>query len=267
LQWEIRAFLRKGKKYAGLFRIHLKNHFAYIQDFLIRTLFLIVVLFIFTQLWGVTYEVTGKDRIAGFSLPMMMWYLTVTESIMMAYPPLVERVEQEVKSGQVAVTLIRPFSYVAAHFSAYLAEFILRLFINLAIGGALVFLLFGPPEMGPGQLGRFLLFLPVSLLIHFSFTMCIALFAFWFEEVQGFHHLHPPADDPGRDDASPGDFSGIGGAVGPRSSLSGGNLPARQDDGDGTGRLVVEPVAEADRMGALLPRVDGGHLPAGGAES
>ena len=114
---------------------------------------MIVVLFIFTQLWGVTYEVTGKDRIAGFSLPMMMWYLTVTESIMMAYPPLVERVEQEVKSGQVAVTLIRPFSYVAAHFSAYLAEFILRLFINLAIGGALVFLLFGPPEMGPGQVG------------------------------------------------------------------------------------------------------------------
>ena len=151
---------------------------------------MLVVLFIFTQLWGVTYEVTGRDRIAGFSLPMMMWYLTVTESMMMAYPPLVERVEQEVKSGQVAVTLIRPFSYVGAHFSAYLAEFILRLSINLVIGGALVFLLFGPPEVGPGQAGRFLLFLPVSLVIHFSFTMCIALLAFWFEEVQGFHLIY-----------------------------------------------------------------------------
>lgn len=182
--------LRKGRKYVGLFRIHLKNHFAYVHDFLIRTLFLLVVLFIFTQLWGVTYEVTGRDRIAGFSLPMMMWYLTVTESMMMAYPPLVERVEQEVKSGQVAVTLIRPFSYVGAHFSAYLAEFILRLSINLVIGGALVFLLFGPPEVGPGQAGRFLLFLPVSLVIHFSFTMCIALLAFWFEEVQGFHLIY-----------------------------------------------------------------------------
>ena len=109
---------------------------------------------------------------------------------MMAYPPLVERVEQEVKSGQVAVTLIRPFSYVGAHFGRLPRRIHPAPVHQSRHRRCPGFSPVRPAGGGPGQAGRFLLFLPVSLVIHFSFTMCIALLAFWFEEVQGFHLIY-----------------------------------------------------------------------------
>jgi len=189
--WDsIQKLRRKAGKYAAVFRITLKNHLAYLYDFVVRTIFLLIILFVFTELWTATYQVTGKSKIDGYTLPVLIWYLTATEAMIMAYPRLSETVEQEVKSGQVAIQLIRPLSYAGFHFSAFAAEFLLRLSVNMVIGGLLVFLLFGPPPLDAGHVVRFLLFLITAVIIHYCFTMTLSLLAFWVEEARGFELIY-----------------------------------------------------------------------------
>ncbi|WP_124726541.1 ABC transporter permease [Staphylospora marina] len=182
--------MRSGIKYAAVFRISLKNQLAYVPDFLIRTLFLLVILFVFTQLWSVTFRMSGGPLIEGYSLATMIWYLTVSESIIMSYPYLAQKVEQEVKSGQVAVQLLRPLDYTGNHFAGYVSEFFLRHIVCLFVGGSLTFLMFGPPPVTPKRAGLFLLFLLTALVIQFCLLMSLALLAFWLEETRGMEMIY-----------------------------------------------------------------------------
>ena len=51
---------------------------------------------------------SGKDRIAGLTLPQMLWYLVITEAIYMSAPRVWAEVDQDVRTGRLAVHLITP---------------------------------------------------------------------------------------------------------------------------------------------------------------
>lgn len=181
--------LTKPSKYIFIGRVTLRNQLAYTADFLIRSLFLLLILYIFMQLWRTTFEGQGAETIAGYSLRQIMWYLIVTESIVIAGPSLCTRIEEEIKSGDVAYKLIRPVSYVVIHYVEYMSECALRFVINLLLGTAVGLLLVGPPIVGPG-----LLWLPVMAVggftVHFMLGMLLALSAFWVEETRGLEFVY-----------------------------------------------------------------------------
>lgn len=176
----------KIAKYYSVFRITLQNHLAYVMDFFMRTIFLIIILFVFTQLWETTYSVSGKQVLAGFSLEKLMWYLAATESIIMAMPRVVDKVEQEVKNGDVAYFLNRPLSYIGFHYCAFLAESLIRFFINMLVGGALITLLFGPLQVSWLTIIGFIILLLGAFTLNFVVTMGLSLASFWIEDVRGF---------------------------------------------------------------------------------
>lgn len=182
--------MRGLSKYTAVFRITLTNHLAYVMDFLMRTFFLVLILFVFTQLWETTYSVTGKQTIEGYTLVTLLWYLVVTESIILSLPRIIEKVEQEVKNGDIAYYLNRPLHYVGYQYSGYLAQAGLRIAINLCIGGALMGLLYGELALRLDTLlPTFILFLG-AFTLQFLVIMCIALLAFWMEEVRGFELIY-----------------------------------------------------------------------------
>lgn len=172
------------RKYAAVGRVTVRNQFAYVIDSVVRSLFLLVILFIFLQLWRVTYSGMGTDHIAGYSFEQMIWYLIVSESIIMSSPRVTTTVEEEVKTGGIAYLMTRPFSYIGYQYATYLGEASVRLLINLLLGSLLGFALFGLPPLGWGALA----FWPVALFaysVNFILRMSLALSAFWVEETQG----------------------------------------------------------------------------------
>jgi len=181
--------LTKTLKYVCIGRITLRNQLAYVVDFLVRSLFLLLILYIFLQLWQTTFAGEGAASIAGYSFRQLMWYLIVTESMTLACPSLCTRLEEEVKSGDVAFKLVRPVNFIAFHYVEYMSEVAVRFCVNVILGGMLGLLVLGPPDDMTG-----FLWLPLTALggftLNFMLNMVVALSAFWVEETRGLEFVY-----------------------------------------------------------------------------
>ncbi|MBL0389295.1 ABC-2 family transporter protein [Tumebacillus sp. ITR2] len=176
-------------KYTAVGKITVRNNLAYLYDYLIRSLFLLVILYIFAQLWRVTYEGVGTPTISGYSFEQLLWYLVFAEAMVLSSPRLARRIEDEVKKGDVAYQLTRPVSYLLFQYATYMGEAYVLLPVHLLVGGVLGTTMFGVPHFGWGWLG-FLLVSVGAFTINFLLNMILALFSFWIEETRGLEFVY-----------------------------------------------------------------------------
>lgn len=170
------------RKYLKVAEISCINRVIYLTDHLASSIFLILILFIFSQLWktvlGPGGELAGLDRTA------MLWYMVFTEMIALSTPKTHLEVGEDVKSGALAYKLVRPYSYILYYFGAYCGEFLVRAVTNLTVGAAFAYLTMGPPAVDWGKLGWVLLGFGLAAAINFLVYFCLALLAFWLEETR-----------------------------------------------------------------------------------
>jgi ABC-2 type transport system permease protein len=176
-------------KYGAIGRVTLRNQFAYVYDFLIRSIFLIMIMYIFIQLWRVTYQGEGTALIEGYSYEQIIWYILFAEALTTAFPSLSTKIEDEVKNGDVGYKLTRPLSYIGFHYVGYVSEVGIRLLVNLCVGSMLGIALFGWPSFGWGWAGFAIVSLG-SVTINFLLNMGLALCAFWVEETRGLEFVY-----------------------------------------------------------------------------
>ena len=137
-------------KYWAIFRTQLVNSLGYPIDLLGRSLAIVLFMWIFMNLWRVTYGATGASSIAGLTLADTMWYLMMAEAVMLSKRDLSETISEQVKDGSVAYLLNKPFNFILYHFAAGLGHSLLSFGGNLLIGSGIVWLMVGPP---PGIMG------------------------------------------------------------------------------------------------------------------
>lgn len=125
-------------------KVAARSNLAYPGEVLGRTAFLGVILYIFLKLWQATYSQTGSERLGGLTLVQMLWYLTFAEAMYMSTPRLAQQVDEDVRSGSLAVRLLKPMSYPLYCLSSMLGERIVRFLFNLAIGSLIALVLVGP---------------------------------------------------------------------------------------------------------------------------
>ena len=176
-------------KYWAIFRTQLLNSLAYPVDLLGRSLLIILFMWIFMNLWRVTYGATGARSIAGLTLADTMWYLMMAEAVMLSKRDLSETISEQVKDGSVAYLLNKPFNFILYHFAAGLGGSVLAFGGNLIIGTAVVWLMVGPP---PGITGWIFAGAAVALswLLDFCFSALIGLSAFVVEETNAFRWIY-----------------------------------------------------------------------------
>lgn len=177
--------MRAAAKYFWIALISAKSNLAYLPEVASRVIFLGVVLYIFLRLWTVTYSETGTETLAGMTLVQMLWYLVVTESIVLSAPRVAQAVDQDVRTGQLAIQLVRPLSYPLYRLSSTLGERCVRFFLNLGVGSLIALLLVGPLDLQPAGLLIFLLSLPLAFALDFLGSFLIGLCAFWLEDTSG----------------------------------------------------------------------------------
>jgi len=76
-----------------------------------RLAFVVVILGVFSALWRAVAE-AGMPL--GFDRAALVWYLAATEWILLSAPPIFVDIESDIRRGDVAYQLARPFSYLAA---------------------------------------------------------------------------------------------------------------------------------------------------------
>jgi ABC-2 type transport system permease protein len=174
-----------GKTWSVL-RITLLSRFAYVGELLVRSIFIVLILFIFTQLW----RATGQVDKTGFTLVQLIWYLAFTEAIMTSTNAGVGEVDREVRSGDLAYRLARPLSYPFYHLGAALGERLLRFGLNLLVGVVVALLVVGPMIVTPLALVLALSLTLLSFLADWTWDMTISLLSFWVEDTFGLHLLY-----------------------------------------------------------------------------
>jgi ABC-2 type transport system permease protein len=167
-----------------------RANLAYALETSSRVVFLTVILYVFMRLRTVVYAGASADRLAGFTLPQMLWYLVVTESVALSAPRISSEVDQDVRTGRLAVQLIYPLSYAGAHLSRAMGQRIVRFAMNMGTGSAIALILVGPIPFSAKGFAMFLVILPAAFLLDFFGNFLVGLCAFWLESTAGLALLY-----------------------------------------------------------------------------
>lgn len=162
-----------------------RSNLAYITEVASRAVFLFVILFIFLQLWRVTYTETNTQQLGDLTLAQMLWYLGITESIVLSAPTVAQEVDEDVRTGALAVQLIRPLSYPLYRLWTSLGDRTVRFGLNLTVSMALALLFVGFIPLNLPGIFLFLLSLPLAFVLDFLATFLVGLGAFWLENTTG----------------------------------------------------------------------------------
>jgi ABC-2 type transport system permease protein len=136
---------------------------------LARAAFYLAILLVFSRLWQ---ALDPKGGHAAY-----VWYVALTEWVVLAMPLLSVDIEEEVRRGDIAYRIVRPVSYLWAKVAEGLGSGLVRLMVLGGCGGLAAWLLTGtPPPRG------LLLALPLGTLSLLLLMLCqaaIGLSAFW----------------------------------------------------------------------------------------
>jgi len=177
------------RKYWSIFKIQGINSLAYPGELVGRSLMIIPFLWIFYQLWSVTFRASGVDAINGLTLRDTLWYLMMAETIELGKSRIARTVAENVKDGSIAYLLNKPYDFMLYQFSTSMGETVFRTLTNAIVGGAVTWLLVGPPP----HLDNWPLVLIAVLgawVLNFCMNGLIGLAAFIAEDVAPFEWIY-----------------------------------------------------------------------------
>ncbi|MGR5993072.1 ABC transporter permease [Bacillus cereus] len=180
--------MRNLLKYFSVFLTSIKSNLAYVGEMFYGTTFMLIIMYIFINLWKVAF--TARSSNLGMGYAETVWYLLIAEAIVLSLNPVHLTISEEVQSGSLAYTINRPYNYISYHFFNGLGESILRFIINLCTGAVLVLCLVGPIHI------KFINILPLSIVIFLAFLLnyclsaLIGFSAFFTEDAAGIAFIY-----------------------------------------------------------------------------
>lgn len=166
-------------KYRAVAATALRQRLCERAPLLSRALFYALVLFIFDRVWS-------KLGLRGSGY---VWYLAVTEWVLLSQPRLFQEIERDVRSGEIAYQLTRPTSYLGVRLSEAAGELALSMAWLGAVGLLMATLLHGGLPARPVGL---LFAVVLGVLAGGVLLLCsalIGLLAFWLEDVSPLYWL------------------------------------------------------------------------------
>lgn len=167
-------------KYGAVFRMAFAQAGAEGISTLGRMAFYAVILLIFSRLWTLLVQ---NGALKPEDAPRLLFYLAVTEWVVLSIPGVHLEIEADVRRGDVATQLPRPMSYVGGRSAEALGTLGFRL-LALAPAGILIVALLGGrlPEQ-PVRLIQALIAGACAAAVLLMFHSAIGLTAFWLEDV------------------------------------------------------------------------------------
>jgi ABC-2 type transport system permease protein len=167
------------KKYLAFVRLGFAGASAEPTELYARVLFLLLILGVFSALWRAV-EASGGH--VGGDPNTFVWYLAATEWVLMSAPHIHFRIEDDVRRGDVAYQLVRPASYLGAHFAEGVGAYAARALVMLVAACAGAWMFAGAP-VNPPAVGRALAFGCLGSLVVMTYNIGLGLTAFWLGDI------------------------------------------------------------------------------------
>lgn len=142
------------------------------------------------MLWTTIFTINGETIISGFTLPMMVWYLVLTESIVTAQGHLIEKIGDEVKTGEIANYLNKPYNYLFYKYFSILGETVTSFFLIFIVGGIVALIIVGPINITIELIPIIAITTLFGLTLNFLFAFNLGILSFWLEESKALHFLY-----------------------------------------------------------------------------
>lgn len=166
-------------KAAAVARVLFRRQWGGWPSLLVRAGFLVVLLTVFSRVWASALEGASAS---GISPGDAVWYIAITEAILLSVPLVHLEVESDVASGAVDTRMSRPMSYLAGRWAEGAASFAARAIVNGTVAAGFAFLLAGSgPRLGPG-LAVVPLAIPLAGVCCVVWYSLVGMTAFWLRE-------------------------------------------------------------------------------------
>jgi ABC-2 type transport system permease protein len=179
------------RKYSAIARINLQNSLAYVWDALSQGIFIVIFIFVFSQLWGTTFKAQNATVIGGLTLNQTIWYFVWAELIQLSKIQVSNTIESEVKDGSLAYTLGRPYNYLLYHFFSGLGGVAIRLVFVLTLGSMIAWIEAGRlVTFRLETLPALLLITALAFVLDYCISAGIGLLAFFVEDTSAFRLIY-----------------------------------------------------------------------------
>lgn len=166
-------------KYTAFAALGFRQARAEPGELLGRVLFFTLILGVFSAIWRAVAEAgTAVQR----NPREMLWYLALTEWVVMSAPMVQFQIEEDIRRGDVAYQIARPASWLGARFAHGLGALAVRAPVLLLVACAVAWIYVGPPQR-PAALAVAIVFGLVAAIVMTLFHVTIGVVAFWLGDV------------------------------------------------------------------------------------
>jgi ABC-2 type transport system permease protein len=114
--------------YIAFFKISIKDNIAYFKDYLISTIGRLLTYILMIFVWNIIYLGGHLSEIGGFSLMQIDAYFVIGSAVFLIIDSMNDRIlSDDIKTGNIAKSLIKPVNYVYMVFVESLADNVLVL--------------------------------------------------------------------------------------------------------------------------------------------
>ena len=168
----------KLSKYIAFVRLGAAEARAEPGELLGRLAFFAMILGVFSAIWRAVGESSPGTR----DPKEMLWYIALTEWVVMSAPLIHFSMAEDIRRGDVAYQIARPVSWLVARFAIGLGSLAVRAPAMLAMACGAAWAFVGVPSR-PGQLLVAIAFAVLAMIVMTVFHLCLGVLGFWLGDV------------------------------------------------------------------------------------
>lgn len=180
------------RKYLYIYKSELMSNLQYIFNILLSFIGYFILLFIFFQLWNYIYS-DPNELINGYNMKQMIWYVIVTEILWCSLGgrKLCQKICDDVKGGNIAYNINKPYSYVGYSLAIHLGMVTVRMLIYVVLAFSLGFIFLHEfPHLTLISLIMVIISSILATIINTLLIIFIGLFSFIIEDANPFYWLY-----------------------------------------------------------------------------
>ncbi len=180
------------RKYLFIFKSELMSNLQYIFNTFSSFITFVMFIFLFQNLWQYIYS-DSSSLINGYSMSEMIWYVTITEIIIMASPgkKLVVNISDDVKTGNVAYNINKPYDYIKYQLFSALGSTAIRIIVFLILGILTGYIFIGEfIDINLISITLFLMTCVLSVVVNSLLLIAIGLISFYIEDAAPFYWIY-----------------------------------------------------------------------------
>lgn len=180
------------RKYLYIYKATIIENLSYILNIFLGFINFFVMMFIYLNLWEYIYS-DSTQIINGYTMSQMVWYVLITEVLWFGTRNkiLTKEINNDIKTGNIAYNINKPYNYVAYIISKHLGEISIKLILYMIVGIIIGIWFVGPiPDFNFINIPLILIVLILGILINSILRISISLISFWIEDSTPFHWVY-----------------------------------------------------------------------------